>query len=342
MTVATHTNAASSGIILERKLLKSIARRSDRPGLLYLAKWAVLLATTGTLVIMTIGTAWMWPAMVVHGVLLSVPAYSFSHETAHGTAFRSIWLNECVCWFTSLIYMEEPLHRRYTHTMHHTYTWHVGKDCQMPFDTPIGIGGWLTEMSGVGLLRFHMTVFWNLATRRYTDVMRSVAPESELPRMTWNARAMLAIYAAIAASPFFGVWWPVWLIVIPRVLGTPVMQLFTILQHVELQENSPSILESTRSFTTGPIGRFLYMNMNNHIEHHLYPQVPYHALPQLAEAVKSQTPAPDRGLFRMNLEVLLVIIRRTLGLSTKAPTLRQAEHMISDGGPVGRFAQRTM
>ncbi|MCY4496491.1 MAG: fatty acid desaturase [Rhodospirillaceae bacterium] len=78
---------------------------------------------------------------------------NFSHETAHGTAFRNHWLNETVLWTGSLIYMEEPLHRRYTHTNHHTFTWHVGKDSQMPFNTPMTLGGWLAEVSGFGLMR---------------------------------------------------------------------------------------------------------------------------------------------------------------------------------------------
>ena len=336
------TNAASSGVRLDKKTLKSIAARSDGPGLIYLAEWAVALLLTGALVWASLGTIWMWPAMFVHGVVLTVPAYSASHECAHGTAFRTRWLNETVLWVTSLLYMEEPLHRRYTHTNHHTHTWHVGKDSQMPFDTPMGFGGWLTEITGFGLLRFHMQVFLHLATRHYTDTMKMVTPEGEFPKMTRNARIMLAIYSAIVVAPFFGIWWPVWFIVIPRVLGAPVMLLFTLTQHVELQENSHSILESTRSFRTTRLGRFLYMNMNNHVEHHLYPQVPFHALPALAEAVKEQLPEPDPGFFRTNWEVLVVTLRRSLGLSTRAPTIRQAPHMITEGGPVERIAQRTM
>ena len=85
-----------------------------------------------------------------------------------------------------------------------------------------------------------------------------------------------------------------------------------------------------------------YMNMNNHVEHHLYPQVPFHALPRLADAVRTQVPEPDPGFFRTNWEVLVVVARRSLGLSTKAPTIRQAPHMITQGGPVHRVAQRTM
>ncbi len=336
------TNAASSSVRLDKKILKSIAARSDAPGLIYLAKWAAALTATGILVWLALGTVWVWPAMFIYGVVLTVPAYSASHEAAHGTAFRTRWLNEAVLWVTSLLYMEEPLHRRYTHTNHHTHTWHVGKDSQMPFDTPMGFGGWLTEVTGFGLLRFHMQVFWHLAIGIYTDTMKMVTPEGEFPKMTRNARIMLAIYALIAIAPFAGIWWPVWFIVIPRILGAPVMLLFTLIQHVELQENSPSILESTRSFKGHWLADFLYMNMNNHVEHHLYPQVPFHALPVLATAIKDQVPEPDPGFLRTNWEVFVVTLRRSLGWSTKAESIRQAPHMITDGGPVNRIAERTM
>ena len=71
------------------------------------------------------------------------------------------------------------------------------------------------------------------------------------------------------------------------------------------------------------------MNMNNHIEHHLYPMVPFHQLPALASALAEQTPDPDPGFFRTNWEVLQVVVRRSMGRSTKAPTIRQAPHMVS-------------
>jgi len=336
------TNAASSGVKLGKKTLKSIAARKDRPGLIYLAQWVGFLAVTSTLVWLSLGTLWLWPAMFMQGVFIAVPSYSFSHEAAHGTAFRTRWLNECVLWLTSLLYMEEPLHRRYTHTNHHTFTWHVGKDSQMPFDTPMGLGAWLAEITGTALLRYHLRSLVQLALGQYSDVIRDVAPESELPQMTRNARVFVLIYAVIAGLMIVGVTWPLWFLVLPRILGAPVMLLFTLVQHVELQENSPSILESSRSFSTTWLGRFLYMNMNNHVEHHLYPQVPFYGLPKLAEAVRDQVPEPDHGFFRTNWEVFMVVFRRSCGLSTKAPTLRQAPHMISDGGAFERISQRTM
>ncbi len=341
MSKTVPTNAASSGVRLDRRELKTIARRSDRPGLVYLAQWAAGLAITGAGVWAALGTLWVWPAMFVHGVLLTLPAYAFSHETAHGTAFRTRRLNEAVFWLSSFIFMEEPLHRRYTHTNHHTFTWHVGKDSQMPFDTPMAFGGWLAEASGLALLRFHLRTLIQLAVGHYTDIVKGVTPPGELPKMTRSARIFLVLYAGLGGLIVAGVAWPLWFLVLPRLLGGPVMMLFTLIQHVEMQEDSPSILESTRSFRTDRLGRFLYMNMNHHIEHHLYPQVPFYALPDLSRAIAGQLPDPDPGFFRTNWEVLFVVLRRSLGRNTRAPSIRQAPHMITEGG-YARVARRTM
>ena len=52
------------------------------------------MTATGALVWLALDTPWVWPAMFVFGVVMSVPSYALSHETAHGTAFRTRWLNE--------------------------------------------------------------------------------------------------------------------------------------------------------------------------------------------------------------------------------------------------------
>ena len=336
------TNAASTGIRIERKRLKALARRSDVPGLTYLAVWTATMAMTGFAVWSALGTLYVWPAMFVFGVVMSVPSYSLSHETAHGTAFRTRWLNETVFWFTSLLYGEEPLHRRYTHTNHHTHTWHVELDSQMPFDTPLGFGGWLYDIGGLSLHRFQIRVLWQLSTCRYTALTREVSPEAELPKMTRNARIFCLVYLGIAAAIAAGFMWPLWFYVLPRLFGGPIMLMFNIIQHAEMQEDSPSIVESTRSFRTDRVGRFLYLNMNNHVEHHLYPQVPFYSLPGLHREVADRTPAPDPGFWRTNLDLLSVVIRRSLGRNTRAAWIRQAPHMIGDGGAYTKIARATM
>lgn len=326
------TNAASSGVRLDKRTLKALARRSDRPGLIWLAGWAAMLGASAWALWLGLDTLWVIPAMIVYGSILTLPAYALSHECAHGTAFRTRWLNEVCFWVGSLIYFEEPYHRRYSHTRHHTYTWHVGRDSQMPFDTPMTFRSWFLEVTGIALVLYEAKVFLQNASGRFSPETRSFTPRAELAKLKWGARACLACYGLLAGLVLAGQTWPLIFIVIPRIVGGPLIQLFTILQHVEMQENSPSILESTRSFRTGWLGRFLYLNMNHHIEHHLYPQVPFHGLPALNLAVADQIPEPDPGFLRTNWEVALVVLSRSLRRSTRAPTIRQAAHMITERG----------
>ena len=333
MTDYVATNAASSGVKLDKKAIKALSKRSDRPGLVWLAAWIAMLAVTGAAVYVTLGSWWLVPAMIAYGSVLTVPSYALSHECAHGTAFRSRWLNETLFWVSSLLYYEEPHYRRYSHTRHHTYTWIRGRDSQMPFATPMTFSGWLLEVSGLGLVLLETSLFFRHALGRFSDQVRDFTPASELPKLKWGARACLAVYGALAVVVVAGYWWPVIFLLIPRLVGGPVMLLFTLLQHVELEEDQVSILESTRSFKTDRLGRFLYMNMNNHVEHHLYPMVPFHQLEQLKAAVADQVPAPDPGFWRSNWEVLSVVLWRSLGLSTKAVSLRQAPRMVTAGGP---------
>jgi len=81
--------------------------------------------------------------------------------------------------------------------------------------------------------------------------------------------------------------------------------------------------------------------MNHHVEHHLYPQVPFHSLPALSQHLKDLLPEPDPGFFRFNWEVLKVVIKRTLGRNTKGSGIRQAPHMITEGA-ITSIAKRSM
>jgi Na+-transporting NADH:ubiquinone oxidoreductase subunit F len=49
---------------------------------------------------------------------------------------------------------------------------------------------------------------------------------------------------------------------------------------------------STRTVYMNPVFRFLYLNMNYHVEHHIFPSVPYPALPKLHDEIKSQLAPP--------------------------------------------------
>ena len=321
------TNAQTSGISIDKKTLKSLMRRSDRPGLLYLSGWTILLFTFGLLLWLSLGSYWVILTMLIYSVFFAVPAYAFSHECAHGTAFRTRWLNETIFWITSLLYFEEPLHRRYAHASHHTHTWIEGSDAQMPYvSMPLTLWGWIEEVLGLGLYWHQCKMFVTHSLGNFPTIVRQVTPESELPRMKSYSRIFVAIYIGSAILSYYMTWyWPLYLIIIPRIVGGPVMNMYILIQHVEMAENQPNIVKSTRSFRTNWLGRFIYCNMNYHIEHHLYPTVPFFTLPQLSEALGDQLPDQDPGFFKTNVEVLKVVIARTLGRNDQSTLIRQAQ-----------------
>ena len=319
MTGIQATTPESSGVSLDKKALKQLTRRSDRPGLIYLGHWALFLAASGTLLFFSQGTWAIVPAMVLYGSILTVPAYALSHECAHGTAFRTRWLNELVFWVTSFVYFQPPHFRRYAHARHHTYTWIRAMDAQMPFNTPLTLRGWLLEISDLGQYAYDCRHMMRNAFGRFDAEVVAFTPASELPKIKWEARVFVALYLGGAAAAIAGgALWVLKFLVIPRVVGGVTMQLYTIIQHAELAEDQHDLTKSTRSFATNWFGDFLYANMSSHLEHHLYPVVPFHALPRLNAALQDQVPAPSRGLFRTNAEVLGAVWRRSLGRTAVA------------------------
>jgi fatty acid desaturase len=59
-----------------------------------------------------------------------------------------------------------------------------------------------------------------------------------------------------------------------------------------------------------PIIRFLYCDMNYHIEHHMFPMVPYHALAELHKEMKKDCPPPSPSLFAALKEVFTALAKQ--------------------------------
>ena len=108
---------------ISRAELKALMKRSDAPGLYFLGIWAVLMLVTGYGVYVARESLWIIPAVIAYGFVLGF-AYAPSLECAHGTAFKTRWLNDTVLWMTSFVWGESPTHRRFAHSHHHTHTWH--------------------------------------------------------------------------------------------------------------------------------------------------------------------------------------------------------------------------
>jgi fatty acid desaturase len=59
-----------------------------------------------------------------------------------------------------------------------------------------------------------------------------------------------------------------------------------------------------------PVSRFIYWNMNYHVEHHMFPMVPYHALPKLHAMIKHDLPAANPSILDGYREMIPAFLRQ--------------------------------
>lgn len=298
---------------LERRRLKQLMRRTDADGLLRFGSFLALVAGAGWLALESVGAPWAVPAFLLYGTLFAF-GESAAHELSHGTVFRRRWLNEAAYWIACFMSGREPIYGRYRHARHHTFTSLRGLDPEGAGGRPRSLGLTVLEM----LLRIQHNRVHGGAMLRHCfgiidDVDRNVAciPESEHAAMCRNARIMAAAQALVVVwSVAFQTWLPVLLLLLPRCYGTWLHDLCSRTQHDGLASDVKDHRLTTRTILLGPVLRFLYWNMNYHIEHHMHPTVPFHALPALREAIRDELPPPSRGLRGAWREILPALIRQ--------------------------------
>src|SRR3546814_6010240 len=101
---ATRSVAAEAKRVIPPDELRGLSVRSDLPGLIRLATHLAVMAATGALVWLALGTWWLLlPAMLLHGIVL-VACFAPFHEGSHYTAFRSRWLNDAVGWLAGAVF----------------------------------------------------------------------------------------------------------------------------------------------------------------------------------------------------------------------------------------------
>jgi len=97
---------------------------------------------------------------------------------------------------------------------------------------------------------------------------------------------------------------------LPRLYGAWHHVMTGVLQHAGLAENVIDHRLNSRTVYMNPISRFIYWNMNYHIEHHMFPMVPYHQLPGLHAMIRHDLPAPNTSILSAYREVLPVLRRQ--------------------------------
>ena len=297
---------------IPRKRMKELMQRADGPAIRDTLIWIAAFVVTGVGGYVLWGTWWAVPFFIAYGALYGSSSDSRWHECGHGTAFRTPWLNDVVYHVACFMLMREPTIWRWSHARHHTDTIIVGRDPEIASMRPPAM---LRILSNT----FAIASTWNTvkhlflhAAGRLDPSEANLVPEMERPKVYLVARIWLAIHLAIIASALLlHSWLPVLYVgVLPTMYGAWLMLFFGLTQHAGLAENVLDHRLNSRTIYMNPVFRFLYWNMNYHVEHHMFPMVPYHRLADLHEVMKSDTPKPYASTIEAYREIIPAMLRQ--------------------------------
>ncbi len=294
-----------------RPVLKSLMQRSDAPAIRDTLLWLALIVGTGAAAIATWGTPWAVPAFALYGVLYCSPADSRWHEAGHGTAFKTRWMNDALYQMASFFVFRRPTAWRWSHARHHTDTLVTGRDPEIAAQVPTKFARLALNLAAIPHVAGELPKLGRNALGGLGDEEQTFIPQSEWPKVIREARVWVSIYAVvIAGSIAFGTILPLLLVGLPSLYGAWLYLFFGLTQHAGLPENVTDHRHNCRTVLMNPVFRFIYWNMNHHLEHHMFPMVPYHALPRLHEAIKADTPPPYPSTIAAYAEIIPTLIRQ--------------------------------
>ena len=294
---------------VERKRLKELMKRSDGPATRDTAIWFAIIIATGVAGVLTWRSWWSLPIFFVYGTFYGSTSDSRWHETGHGTAFKTDWKNQFVYQVACFMLLREPELRRWSHARHHTDTIIVGRDPEIITPRPPKLFGVLVDFLALKSAPKEFLGVIRHAFGRLDDEEKTYIPQSEQGKMAGVARIWLVIYAvvlitAIATRSVL----PVLLIGGPKIYGAWFQLFCGLTQHVGLADDVLDHRLNSRTVYMNPLFRFMYWNMNYHLEHHMYPMVPYYNLPALHREIAADCPPPYRSMLHAYREMIPTLL----------------------------------
>ena len=296
---------------IPRKELKTYMERADWPAVSHIGLWLLLLVASG------VAATWLWdqaslwaiPVFLLYGILWAT-SKPVSHETGHGTAFRTPWLNTAVYFVAAAMEQKDMVSNRWQHARHHSETCMVGRDYEIITPKPPKLWENLLDFFYLksGPLQFWSLLVHSLGVTTQKD--RDLIPPDEMRAVHWGARVVLLLHLIpVGFAIVFQTWLPVVLFVLPQFYGSVFQYAFSMAQHPGLEYNVLDHRLDSRTIYMNPLMDWMTLHMQYHVEHHLYPTVPFWQLKKLHGRVKDQLPPPYRSLTAVFAEMIPELLR---------------------------------
>ncbi len=306
---------------IDKKTLKELSKRSDIKGFTDVSIFIVALILSGYLCIISWGTLWSIPALLLYGNIFYCKIISIQHETNHETYFKTRALNKFFYHITSLLGGFEAVRWKWSHFHHHTYTiftheevYDYENNSPKPTEPIRFLLNFLPLGPIINIQKIRHFTHFEIIKHSFgiiTPVVNITVPEKEIKKIINSSRLYVGFWLIIILSSiFFKTWLPIIMLILPPFYGNTILMICGMTQHAGLADNVKDHRKSTRTVIMNPFFSFLYSNMEYHIEHHIFPKIPCHNLKAFHNVVKDQMPTPRKGIINAYKEIIPAIFKQ--------------------------------
>ena len=283
-------------------VLRRLYLPSDWAGVKQTGGHLALLIAGGWLVLATRGTWWLAPALLLQAVFVN-SLFGAMHESVHYGSFRTRWAANLLAFFSGAAILNNGCFYRHYHTAHHRYTQDPDRDPELITVQP-------PRTWGAYLLRASALPFLYLRARDIFLIPFGVQgslpyiEESAWPEIRMWSRFQLALYAALlGGSIALHTTVVLWVWFLPLLIGLPLLRLYLVCEHT-LCPFSDDGFANTRTTLCNPVLRFLMWNLPYHAEHHLFPSIAFHNLPEAHQLLRPHLKAVANGYIATHKEII--------------------------------------
>lgn len=258
-------------------------------------------------------------ALFLHGTVFAFLGYAgASHELSHATVFKNAFFNRFYLQLFTLLTWNNPVLFARSHKLHHLYTLDEKKDGEVNPTATIAPSAWFFAFI------FNFPAFYRHVRAHVMNSMGDIRggwvtqlfPLSDSlgrAEMTRWSRWVLSFH--LTTSIIFlalGQWQWIIIVNLGSFFGGFFPMLLAHAQHCQKAQNSSDYRANCRTIILHPLLEFFYWGMNFHLEHHMYPNVPFYHLSKLHRLIAADCQPAVMGVTALMRDVYV----------KKPPTLR--------------------
>lgn len=295
-------------------------------GAIYLASAALTVALANR---MESAKGWLLlvPLYVLSGAALHGISL-FTHEAVHGTLWPGARLNGLLGAICAWPVLQNFSAYRVLHLRHHRHLGLEGDpdhyENYTRWSWMVFTMNWLRLLIGypVYIAAIPILGFRQGTPKQQVAIVAEVAAVLAIATVVW--------WSPVPSSSLLHAW------LFPMVVINTLVNIRGMSQHTLLEHASDDI-QGTRSILTSGLVRFFMCNENFHLEHHLYPGIPWHRLPEVHQRLKPELEQRGAPYIPSYTAFVVEFLRGSLQRSPWGRRTRPV-HMGSDKGAVARVA----